>query len=118
MFTVSLVHKYETSIYKGDFSHGTFFEGSIIVDSQKEVDDIIERFREKGEIELYEAVDRYLSEEISTNKTLLQFCNTNIDNNFDKNKYERRKHVFGNGYVYYDKRYNYKYYYWLIIERN
>lgn len=115
MYTISLVHRYETGLYKGDYSHGTFFEGSIVVQDEKEVNEIVQRFKDEGEIELHEAVKKYLSKDISTNKTLLQFCNTDIENNFNKVQYERRKHVFGDGYVYYDKKYNYKYYYWLQV---
>jgi hypothetical protein len=118
MFTISLVHKYETGLYKGDYSHGTFFEGSIIANSQKEVDDIVERFKDKGEIELHEAIKKYISKDVSTNKTLIQFSNTDLNYNLDKNEYKRMNHIFGDGYFYSTKEHNYKYYYWLKIERN
>jgi len=79
---VSLVHVYETGLFEGDFSHWVFFNGSIIVESQKKVDDIVSRFKDKGEIELYEAIKKYLSKDTSTDKTLLQFSNANIEEHF------------------------------------
>ena len=68
MHKIKLVHKYSTRFGSHDFSNGTFFEGEIIVD---DVEAICEKFYSTGEIELYEATDKYLSNKISNIKTKL-----------------------------------------------
>jgi hypothetical protein len=115
MFYISLLHKYETSLYKGDYSRGTFFEGSINVSSQEEVLNIFNRFKNEAVIELYKATDRYSSKTVSETLSRLEFQNKDIVHNFEGHMYQSGDHRFGQGFIYHDTKSNYRYYYWISL---
>lgn len=114
---ISLVHKYETNFFNGDYSRGTFFEGSIFVPSDQ-LDDIVKKFQKTGEIELYAATDRYLSRKKSEKVSKFRFMNPDPANNFDGQTYSSVVHPFGTGFIHYDTKYGYTYFYWLEISLN
>ena len=110
---VSLVHRYETNIFPGDYSNGTFLEGHVDVASQEEASAIVDRFLTTGEITLHEATDRYLSRKVAETLTSLKFLDQDRSKNFNRAEYTRSSHPFGNGFVHNER--GYHYYYWLTV---
>lgn len=120
---VSLLMKYESGLFSKDYSHGTFFDGVCYAESYEEACDIVNKFLERGEVELYEATERYISDRVADAKTSLRFADEDCKLNFWGKCYERSKHVFGDGYVSYDAKpassfytHRPKNYHWLKIE--
>jgi hypothetical protein len=117
-FRIELVHKYESHLYAGDYSHGTFFEGYTVAKDASERDAIIARFKDKGEIELKRASNRYLTKDTFDESTLVEFLNPDHEKNLSKWKFERKEHVFGDGFVAKDETCRlgdrcYTYFFWL-----
>ncbi len=115
-YKISLIMKYETNLYPGDYSTGTFYEGIVYVESETQTKEVSERFLQTGEIDLYTCLNRYdrtrdLSETLST----VYFLCHDTELNLDKQIFVRTKHIFGDGFRC-DKKSGDKYFYWLFIE--
>jgi hypothetical protein len=115
MFRIALVHKYETNLYAGDYSHGTFFEGALTVSTPEEVQEVVARFKDTGVLELQPCIDKYMSQKVASATTKLEFLNPDASKNFDGHLFQRGTHLFGDGFIYYDSKYHYRYYYWLEV---
>ena len=113
--TIKLLYRYETGLFGGDYSRGIFLVGKIDCQEQ-ETQEIVDKFLNTGEIELFECTNKYISDEISEEKHLIQFMNKDVAQNFNNVAYRRINHAFGHGFVNVDK-FNYKHYYWLSIKR-
>lgn len=116
LYKISLFHKYDSGLFNGDYSRGTFFEGHNIAQTQEEANDVIQNFLTTGTIELYEATKKYVGSDVSNEKTIVQFMNNDINLNFYKRKFKRSAHSFGDGFIWHDTG-NRKYFYWLDIEK-
>jgi hypothetical protein len=116
-YQIRLLHKYETHLWSGDYSRGTFFEGSVTVcGGLKDVDVVVDRFKTLGVIELYEATNKYESDcKIADDRlTRLEFLNADVSKNVRGAKFSRQMHQFGDGFVCVNER-GYTYMYWLHV---
>ncbi len=113
-YKISLLNRYETCLYKGDYSHGTFFDGCAFASSLEEIKRL---FLDEGIIEsFFEATKKYVSNEISTNSKRIEFLNKRALLNFEPNiVFKRGKHAFGDGFFFKSES-RYTYFYWLNID--
>lgn len=124
-YEISLLYKYESGLFHGDYSNGIFLDGVCYADSLTEANQIINKFLTIGEIDLYEPIKRYDSDEkLSGTITTIKFNDPDQTKNLWQKEYKRKKHVFGEGYVSYDSRVGYALYssnkinyHWLKISK-
>ena len=115
MYKISLVHKYHTHISKHDYSQGVFFEGCVNANTKEEMVEIINDFINRGEFKMYEANEKYLSNQVKNEMINIEFLNPDIAKNYNNHKNEPCSHCFGTGFTFTDD-YKYKYFYWLKVE--
>jgi hypothetical protein len=72
-YEVTLSHYYETHLFRGDYSNGTFKEGSMLVRTLAEAKRIHARFRLAGEITIYLCRDRYLGKHLGSERKTCRF---------------------------------------------
>lgn len=103
-FTISLYNNYRTR-FDGDYSHGIFLQGKISVKTEQKKDEIVRKFNEEREIQLYENIGKYIENNLSEIKTIIKFP----EDEFIKTDegFKTRK---GNDLE------DYQYFYWLSIE--
>ncbi len=101
---INLVHKYETGLCDGDWSNGTFLEGTISVATKEELDAIVYRFIKEGKIDLYENIGKYIENNLADKITTV-----------DLSKFVYSNYVYGRNKGYIECRSSYQYHYWLNI---
>lgn len=110
MFELRLLNKYKTHL-DGDFSHGTFMDGSVVVETAEELEAIKIKFLTQGILRLRVATHRYIRDTVEQEPRTVEFLNPDPSKNFDAHTYARGKHIFGDGFTHYTN--GYTMYYWL-----
>lgn len=131
MFVINLVSTESPSLYEGNYSNKIFLEGKIEVNTLNEVEEIKNKFLNKGIIYLYQNFSKY-SEDIFSD-SLIEinikdfFYNRYNEKIRDTITFNRSCHSFGEGYTFcvntrtsmerYKSQYGYKYHFWLEISK-